>query len=93
MAGVSAHPTRRRGAAGAQLRDEAVELVVARLRAIADPNRIRLLGMLNEHDASVTELADRMATTSGCSTKRGSSPAPERETACATRSWTGPAGG
>lgn len=63
MAGVSAHPTRRRGAAGAQLRDEAVELVVARLRAIADPNRIRLLGMLNEHDASVTELADRMATT------------------------------
>ncbi len=63
MAGVSAHPTRRRVLAGGQLRDEAVELVVARLRAIADPNRIRLLGMLNEHDASVTELADRMATT------------------------------
>lgn len=63
MAGVSAHPTRRRVPAGGQLRDEAVELVVARLRAIADPNRIRLLGMLNEHDASVTELADRMATT------------------------------
>ena len=33
------------------------------MRAIADPNRIRLLRMLNDRDATVTELADRMATT------------------------------
>ncbi len=63
MVGVSAQPTRRRGSGGGQLRGEVIELVAARLRAIADPNRIRLLGMLNEHDATVTELADRMATT------------------------------
>lgn len=54
---------RRRGASGGQLRGEAIELVAARLRIVADANRIRLLGMLNEHDATVTELADRMATT------------------------------
>jgi len=60
---VSAQPTRRRGSGGGQLRGEVIDLVSARLRAIADPNRIRLLGMLNEHDATVTELADRMATT------------------------------
>jgi len=63
VVGVSAQPTRRRGSGGGQLRGEVIELVAARLRAIADPNRIRLLGMLNEHDATVTELADRMATT------------------------------
>lgn len=53
----------RRRPGGRELRGEAVELVAARLRAIADPNRIRLLGMLNEQEASVTELADRLLTT------------------------------
>lgn len=60
---MSAQPARRRVTGGGQLRGEVVELVAARLRVVADPNRIRLLGMLNEHDATVTELADRMATT------------------------------
>lgn len=60
---MSAQAPRRRRAGGGQLRGEVIELVAARLRVIADPNRIRLLGMLNEHDATVTELADRMATT------------------------------
>lgn len=60
---MSASSTRRRPLSGVEIRDEVVELVAARLRAVADPVRIRLLGMLNEHDATVTELADRMATT------------------------------
>lgn len=59
--GPHGRPARRR--AGGELRGEAVELVAARLRAIADPNRIRLMGMLNEQEASVTELADRLLTT------------------------------
>lgn len=54
--------TRRRGG-GDQLTDEVLELVVARLRTIAELNRVRLLRMLNEGDATVTELADQMATT------------------------------
>lgn len=54
---------RRGAAAGDQLSVEVLEMVVVRMRAIADPNRIRLLRMLNEGDCTVTELADRMATT------------------------------
>ncbi len=61
---MSAHAAARRRAAGSgQLREEVLELVVARLRAIADPNRVRLIGMLNERDCTVSELAARMATT------------------------------
>jgi DNA-binding transcriptional ArsR family regulator len=45
------------------LHGEVIELVASRLRVVADPTRIRLLAMLNEHDATVTELSDRLLTT------------------------------
>ena len=53
----------RLAAPAGQLPDEVLEMVVGRLRVIADANRIRLLGMLNERDCTVSELAARMATT------------------------------
>lgn len=54
----------RRGRAPAQrLSDEAIELIAARLRVIAEPNRIRILGVLNEGDATVQEITDRLMTT------------------------------
>lgn len=55
--------TRRRTPASGQLRGEVIELIVARLRVFADENRVSLLGMLNERDCTVSELAERMATT------------------------------
>lgn len=46
-----------------QLSDEAIEVVAERLRVIAEPTRIRLMGLLNEREATVQELTDRLATT------------------------------
>jgi DNA-binding transcriptional ArsR family regulator len=52
---------------GASLRrplpDEAIELIAARLRVIAEPMRIRLMGLLDNGDAGVQELAVRLGTT------------------------------
>jgi len=45
------------------LSDEAIELIAARLRVIAEPTRIRLMRLLNDGDATVQELTDRLATT------------------------------
>jgi DNA-binding transcriptional ArsR family regulator len=56
-----------RGPRGASLRrplpDEAMEVIAARLRVIAEPTRIRLMGMLDQGDAGVQELAARLGTT------------------------------
>ena len=46
-----------------RLPDEAVELIAAELKVMAEPNRIRLLELLNEGEASVQELTDSLATT------------------------------
>jgi DNA-binding transcriptional ArsR family regulator len=54
---VQSRPRRR------PLSDEAIELIAARLRVIAEPTRIRLMRLLNEGDATVQDLTDRMATT------------------------------
>jgi ArsR family transcriptional regulator len=43
--------------------DEAVELVAARMRVFSEPTRIRLMEFLNEGEATVQELTDRLATT------------------------------
>jgi DNA-binding transcriptional ArsR family regulator len=55
------------GPRGASLRrplpDEAIEVIAARLRVIAEPTRIRLMGMLDQGDAGVQELAARLGTT------------------------------
>lgn len=45
------------------LSDEAIELIAARLRVFAEPTRIRLMGLLDDGDATVQELTDRLATT------------------------------
>lgn len=45
------------------LSDEPIELIAARLRVIAEPNRIRIIGLLNEGEATVQELTDRLITT------------------------------
>jgi DNA-binding transcriptional ArsR family regulator len=42
------------------LSEELIELVVRRLRVVAEPNRIALLAELNDGEASVEELADRL---------------------------------
>jgi DNA-binding transcriptional ArsR family regulator len=55
-------PQPRRGPQG-RLSDEAIELVAARLRVIGEPTRIRLLGLLDDGDATVQELAERLGTT------------------------------
>jgi DNA-binding transcriptional ArsR family regulator len=52
---------RRRGQR--RLPDEAVELIVGELKVMAEPNRIRLLELLTEGEASVQELTDRLDTT------------------------------
>lgn len=44
-----------------RLSGEAVELTAARLKVLADPNRITLIEALNHSEASVQELADLMA--------------------------------
>jgi DNA-binding transcriptional ArsR family regulator len=59
---LAGDPAARRPRAG-QLSDEAIELIAERLRVIAEPNRIRILGLLNEGDATVQELTDRLMTT------------------------------
>lgn len=56
-------PAVSRRAPARQLSDEAIELIAARLRVIAEPNRIRILGLLNEGDSTVQELTDRLMTT------------------------------
>jgi len=46
-----------------RLPDEAIELVAARLRVIGEPTRIRLMDLLDDGDATVQELAERLGTT------------------------------
>lgn len=46
-----------------QLSDEALQLIVTRLRVLAEPTRIRLLEHLNSNDATVQTLADLIGTT------------------------------
>ena len=60
---MSIEPTRRRSALPRPLPDEVVEIIAARLRVIAEPTRIRLMGLLNEDDATVQELTDQLMTT------------------------------
>lgn len=52
---------RERRAARERLPEEVVALTAERLRVIAEPNRIALLEALNEGEATVQELADRLA--------------------------------
>jgi DNA-binding transcriptional ArsR family regulator len=59
---TSAHATRCRSLRR-PLPDEAIELIAARLRVIAEPMRIRLMGLLDQGDAGVQELAARLGTT------------------------------
>lgn len=40
-----------------------IELVTARLSLLADPTRVRLVGLLEDQEASVQELADTLDTT------------------------------
>ncbi len=48
----------------AQLSNDAVELVSAQLRVIAEPNRIQILELLNRNGGETVQgLADEMATT------------------------------
>ncbi|MGH2988448.1 MAG: ArsR/SmtB family transcription factor [Solirubrobacterales bacterium] len=61
--GRDLNPARVRRAPTQRLSDEAIELIAARLRVIAEPNRIRILGLLNEGDATVQEITDRLMTT------------------------------
>ncbi len=59
------HVPAQRPRAKQSLSEQAIELTVQRLRVIAEPNRIALLGALNEsQEASVQELADRIGATS-----------------------------
>lgn len=52
--------SRRRGHA---FSDEVIDVLVTRLRVIAEPNRIRIMQMLNAGEASVQELTARLPTT------------------------------
>jgi DNA-binding transcriptional ArsR family regulator len=45
------------------IRDELVELIAGRFKALSDPTRIRLLDRLHEGEATVTELAETAGTT------------------------------
>src|ERR671938_624006 len=54
---------RRRPGLRRPLPDEAIEVIAARLRVIADPTRIRLMELLNQGEATVQELTDRVMTT------------------------------
>src|SRR5690606_1848217 len=60
---MAAQPSTRRVQLRRPLPDEAIELIAARLRVIAEPTRIRIMGLLNEGDATVQELTDRLPTT------------------------------
>jgi DNA-binding transcriptional ArsR family regulator len=53
----------RSGSLRRPLPDEAIEVIAARLRVIAEPMRIRLMGLLDQEDAGVQELAARLGTT------------------------------
>jgi DNA-binding transcriptional ArsR family regulator len=46
-----------------RLSDEAIEVIAERLRVIADPTRIRLMELLNQHEGTVQELTDQLRTT------------------------------
>lgn len=46
-----------------RLPDEAIELIAAELKVMAVPNRIRLMELLSQGDATVQELSDQLATT------------------------------
>src|SRR5919108_5215775 len=54
---------RRRRSLRRPLPDEAIEVIAARLRVIAEPTRIRLMELLDEGEATVQELTDRVVTT------------------------------
>lgn len=45
----------------AQLTEEALELIAARFRVLAEPMRLRILNALGEDEMSVTELVDATA--------------------------------
>jgi DNA-binding transcriptional ArsR family regulator len=45
------------------LSDEVVEIIAARMRVFAEPTRIRLLGLLDEGEATVQQLTDQLLTT------------------------------
>jgi ArsR family transcriptional regulator len=45
------------------LPDQLLELIAYRFRVLSDPTRIRLLGLLDEGEASVQELTDQIQTT------------------------------
>jgi DNA-binding transcriptional ArsR family regulator len=61
--GRPAAERRRRPSLRRPLPDEAIEVIAARLRVIAEPTRIRLMELLNEGEATVQELTDRVVTT------------------------------
>jgi DNA-binding transcriptional ArsR family regulator len=60
---VTGSSARERRALPRPLPDEAVEIIAARLKVIGEPMRIRILALLNEGDATVQELTDRLMTT------------------------------
>jgi ArsR family transcriptional regulator len=61
---VGAVSARSRGSrGGAELSDEAIDVIATRLRVVGEPTRIRLLALLNQGEATVQELSDRLPTT------------------------------
>jgi DNA-binding transcriptional ArsR family regulator len=60
---VTGSSARERRALPRPLPDEAVEIIAARLKVIGEPMRIRILALLDEGDATVQELTDRLMTT------------------------------
>lgn len=53
----------RRSRASVDLSDEAIDVIATRLRVVGEPTRIRLLALLNQGEATVQELSDRLPTT------------------------------
>jgi DNA-binding transcriptional ArsR family regulator len=47
----------------ATLSEAFLDIVARRLQAVAEPNRIRILKMLEQHEATVQDLTDGLATT------------------------------
>jgi DNA-binding transcriptional ArsR family regulator len=43
--------------------ESVVDLVTGRLALLADPTRVQLLGLLEQHDGNVQELSDKVAST------------------------------
>jgi DNA-binding transcriptional ArsR family regulator len=62
-AGASAPSRAARRGRDRRLSDQAVELVAFRCRLFGEPTRIRLLELLNEGEATVQQLTDRLQTT------------------------------